>query len=101
MSLTTVTQLTSKTTAVTLNIKSGVINTVALSDAADTAFQFTVNSDKVYPESNIQLTPIYSGAGVPNVSIVSRDRFSFVVQVANVGIAAFDASLGINVNIIG
>lgn len=97
----TVTQETSKTTAVSVNAKNFVITTVALTDAADTSFQFTVNNNRVYPESNIQVTPIYDGGGVPVITIVSRDRFTFVLQVANVGTAAFDAAMGINVSVIG
>lgn len=96
-----VTQATSKTTAVEVNAKNFQINTVALTDAADTAFQFTVNNDRVYLASNIQVTPIYDGGGVPVITVVSRDRFTFVLQVANVGVDAFDASMGINVSIIG
>ena len=100
--LKTVTQLTSKTTAVEVNVKNFQINTVALTDAADTGFVFTVNNNKVYPESNIQLTPIYAGTtGEPVVRVVSRTRFSFVISVKNVGTAVLNAALGINVSIIG
>ena len=96
-----VTQLTSKTTDVTMNAKNGIITTVALTDAADTGFEFVVNNNKVYPDSNIQLTPVYDGAGEPLVRVVSRDRFTFTVRVQNVGVAALDAAVGINVSIIG
>lgn len=96
-----VTQATSKTTAVTFNAKTGIINTVALTDAADTGFEFVVNSNKVYPDSNIQLTAVYDGAGEPLVRIVSKDRFTFTVRVQNAGVDALDAAVGINVNIIG
>ena len=96
-----VTQLTSKTTGVTMNAKNGSITTVALTDALDTEFEFVVNNDKVYPDSNIQLTAVYGGTGVPVVSVVSRSNFTFTVRVANVGVAAFNAVMGINVSIIG
>lgn len=96
-----VTQLTSKTTPVTMNAKNGIITTVALTDAADSGFDFVVNNNKVYPDSNIQLTPVYSDAGTPLVSVVSRDKFTFTIRVVNVGIVAFDGELGINVSIIG
>jgi hypothetical protein len=96
-----VTQLTSKTTDVTMNAKNGIITTVALTDAADTEFEFVVSNNKVYPDSNIQATAVYGGAGVPLVSIVSRDKFTFTLRIANVGVAAFDAAVGINVSIVG
>ena len=98
MNLPVVTQLTSKTTAVTFNYKSGMINTVALTDAADTSFSFVVNNDLFYPDSNVTLTPIYAGTtGVVNVSIVSRGAFTFTIKVANVGVAVFNEAVGINV----
>ena len=97
-----ITQATSKTTAVTCNAKTFQLNTVALTDIADTGFVFTVNNKKVFPESNIQLTPIYEGTtGEPIVRVVSRTRFSFVVRVHNCGVAALNAAVGINVSIIG
>jgi len=96
-----VTQLTSKTTGVTMNTKNGIITTVALTDSANTEFEFVVANKKVYPDSNIQLTAVYGGTGVPVVSVVSRGTFTFTVRVANVGVAPFNAAMGINVSIIG
>lgn len=97
-----VTQETSKTTAVTLNAKNGVINTVALTDALDTQFEFVVNNNKIYPESNIQVTPLYAGTtGVPHVFVKSRDRFTCTLVVANVGVGAFDAAVSINMTVVG
>lgn len=98
----TVTQITSKTTAVTMNAKNGIITTVALTDAADTKFEFVVNNDKIYPASNIQITATYAGTtGVPYVFVKSRDRFTCTLVVANVGIAALDAAVSINMTIVG
>lgn len=96
-----VTQATSKTTAVTLNAKNGIIHTVALTDALDTEFEFVVNNNKIYPESNIQITTMYAGAGVPHVFVKSRDRFTCTLRVANVGVAALDAAVSINMTVIG
>ena len=88
----TVTQLTSKTTGVTLSKLNGVITTVALSDAADTGFEFTVTNTKVAATSNVQLTPIYAGTqGVINARIKSVADGSFVVVVTNSGTQALNA----------
>lgn len=88
----TVTQITSKTTAVTANVLNGVVTTVALTDAADTSFNFTVNNSKVTATSNVQLTGIYAGAtGDVKVSLVSVSAGAFVVKVSNVGVAVLNA----------
>ena len=98
----TVTQITSKTTAVTMNAKNGIITTVDLKDAEDTQFEFVVNNDKIYPASNIQVTAMYAGTtGVPYVFVKSRDRFTCTLVVANIGIAALDAAVSINMTIVG
>lgn len=55
-----ISQATSKTTSVTANKYEGIIQTVALSDSADSSFSFSVNNDKVQAVSNIQLTTEYS-----------------------------------------
>jgi len=98
----TVTQATSKTTGVEINAKNGVITTVALTDAADTKFEFTVSNNKIYPTSNIQLTAKYAGTtGVPHVYLKSKDRFSCVIVVANVGVAVLNAAVSIEMNVVG
>lgn len=98
--LKTVTQLTSKTTAVRINSYTGIITTFALTDAAQGAFEFTVNNKKVRDESTIQLTPIYTGAGVPVVNLVSKTRGSFVVRVTNVSAdVALNAALSIQMKV--
>jgi len=96
MSLKVVTQETSKTTSVTTNDYSTQINTVALTDAAQGTFQFTINCDKLYDDAYPQFTVLYAGTtGEPVVRLVSRTRFSCVVAVRNVGTAALNAALGI------
>lgn len=57
----TVKQLTSKTTAVTCNAYDSVIETVALTDAADTSFQFVVNNYVIQDVSAILLSTEYAG----------------------------------------
>lgn len=98
----TVTQATSKTTGVEINAKNGVITTVALTDALDTKFEFVVTNNKIYPESNVQLTAKYAGTtGVPHVYLKSVGRFTCTIVVANVGVAALNAAVSINMTVVG
>lgn len=55
----TVVQLTSKTTAVTCNAYDSVIQTVPLTDAADTEFQFVVNNSVIQNISAILISTEY------------------------------------------
>jgi len=55
----TVIQTTSKTTAVTCNAYDATIQTVPLTDAADTSFSFQVNNSYVQDVSAIVLSPEY------------------------------------------
>lgn len=96
----TVVQQTNKTTPVTANYKNCIIQTVPLTDAGNSVFEFTVNNKTFYPEQNIQLTPVYSGLGVPYVTILSQTRFAFTVRVHNLGAAALNGPLSINVAVI-
>jgi len=86
----TVVQETSKTTSVELNWYNGKIQTVALTDALDTEFEFTILNKKARPGSQIMLSTLYAGAGVACVTLVSQGKGSFIVRVSNVGVAAFD-----------
>jgi hypothetical protein len=86
-----ITQVTSKTTAVTANGHRGVITTVALTDAADTEFIFTVNNNKVKADSVILLNTQYSGASATLAYVQSVSAGSFIVRVRNVGTAALNA----------
>jgi hypothetical protein len=95
----TATQITSKTTAVVANGVKGVITTVALTDALDTAFTFTLTNSKIVSTSVIQLTALNSGNGIAHVSIVSIATGSAVIRVSNVGVAAFNSLLKIHFNI--
>jgi hypothetical protein len=95
----TVTQETSKTTAVVANGSKGVVTTVALTDALDTAFVFTLTNSSILPTSVIQLTPLNSGTGIAHLGIVSIGTGSAVIRVSNVGVAPFNAALKIHFNI--
>lgn len=93
----TVTQITSKTTAVESNTSNSVITTVALTDAEDTSFEFTFTNSKILTTSNIQLTCVNSGTGVALASITSISAGSAVIRVINAGVAAFNSLLKIHV----
>lgn len=89
-------QETSVSTAVTCNSKSGRIDSVSSKLAQNASFTFTVNNDQLYDDNSLSIPSVqYSGAGLPVATLVSRDRFSFVVKVTNLASAALDASVGI------
>ena len=95
-----VTQLTSKTTSVTVNGYDLLLTTVALTDAADTGFDFTVNNDKVKSKSTILITPEYAGTtGTPIARVVSYTKGSFVVRVSNVGTAVLNAVCKLHIKV--
>ena len=80
-----VTQITSKTTAVVAHSYLGTITTVALTDAAQGTFEFTVTNKYVKRIANIQLTVEYAGTtGTVNAMIKSYARGSFIVKITNV-----------------
>lgn len=88
-----VTQLTSKTTTVIANAVQGVVNTVALTDAANTEFDFTVTNNKVKVGSIILLETQYGGQddSLPSAYVRSIANGSFVVRVRNVGTESLSA----------
>lgn len=93
----TVQQLTSKTTAVKCNAYDSVIQTVALTDAANGTFQFTVNNSVLQDISTILLSSEYTGTGTPVINVVSYTRNAFIVQVTNSHASvAFNSSLRIH-----
>ena len=87
-----VTQITSKTTSVTANGYDGIVTTVALTDAAGSSFDFTINNEKVKSKSTILLTTEYAGTtGTPTARVVSYTKGSFIVRLSNVGSTALNA----------
>jgi hypothetical protein len=97
----TVVQTVSKTTPVSANYKNCIIQTVPLTDAADTGFEFVVNNNKFYPEQNIQITPVYAGTtGAVLATITSQSKWTFTVKLTNVGTAVLNASCSLNVSVI-
>ena len=98
----TVTQLTSISTGVTVNAQSGVITTVALTTAADTdCGSFTVTNNKCYSDSVVLVTVVNSGAGAPIATVTSTSNGSFIVKLRNVHSAtALNSVLKVNFTII-
>lgn len=95
---TTVTQGTSKTTAVVANALNVVITTVALTDAADTGFKFTLTNSKITTASNVMLTGIYAGTqGDVLVTHEGAGSGSVVIRVKNVGTQALNAAMKVGV----
>lgn len=81
----TVTQLTSITTAVTINALNGVITTVSSSLAADTKTSFTVNNNLVNLGSRILVSVQYDEAatGIPVVGVSDIANGSFKIVLSN------------------
>lgn len=92
-----VTQITSKTTGVTSNNLNTVITTVALTDAADTSFSFTFTNADITTASNIQITCLNSGNGLPVATVTSIAGGSAVIKVTNAGTAAFNSLIKLHV----
>jgi hypothetical protein len=87
-----VTQLTSITTAVTLNSYNGIITTVSSTLAANAKTSFTVLNDKVTADSKVLLTVQYGGAaaGIPSLILGIVQAGSFGVTIGNGGNAALN-----------
>jgi hypothetical protein len=88
-----VTQLTSITTAVTVNALNGVITTVSSTLAANGRTSFTVNNDKVVAGSRILVSVEYDEAatGIPVLGVADIAAGSFKVVLSNgAGIAALN-----------
>ena len=88
----TVTQLTSITTAVTLDTLNGVITTVSSTLAANAKTFFTVNNSNITATSRILVSVQYDEAatGIPVVGVSDITAGSFKVVIANGGNAALN-----------
>ena len=88
----TVTQLTSITTAVTLNTFNGVIRTVPSTLAANAKAYFNVQNDKVTANSRVIVSASYPGAAAsfPVVSTGTIGAGYFSITIANAGGAALN-----------
>lgn len=88
----TVTQLTSITTAVTLNTFNGIITTVSSTLAANAKTFFTVNNSNVTTASRIIVSAEYDEAatGIVVLSVSDIAAGSFKVVISNGGNAALN-----------
>lgn len=92
-----VTQITSASTAVTLNKHCGQITTVALTTAAAAEEAFVVNNSKVDANDVIAVSTTYAGGGKPVVFVTNVGSGVFTVNISNVAAAAaLDAVLVVN-----
>lgn len=93
----TVTQITSSSTAVTLNKPCGQITTVALTTAAAAEEAFVVNNSFVTAKDVVVLNTTYAGGGKPFLSVSNVGAGVFTVNISNVhASAALDAALTVN-----
>lgn len=96
-----VTQITSITTAVTLNAACGVITTFAASAAANATQAFTVNNSYVTTGSTVLVSVLsYAGTfstnGIPVVNVDTVAAGSFQINISNAhGTNALNGALGI------
>lgn len=96
-----VTQVTSASTAVTLNKVCGQITTVALTTAAAAEERFTVNNSAVAATDAVVLGTTYDGAGTPMLSVQKIAAGAFDVVITNVHAAnALNALMVINFAVI-
>lgn len=94
-----VTQLTSITTAVTVDAHNGAITTVASTLAADSKTSFTVNNSTVTSASRILVSVVYDEAatGIPVVGVSDIANGSFKVVISNAaGTDALNAALRVH-----
>lgn len=92
----TVTQITSSSTAVTLNKPCGQITTVALTTAGAAEEAFVVNNTFVSAQDVVVLSTTYAGAGKPFLSVSNVGAGVFTVNITNVSGSALNAVAVIN-----
>lgn len=96
-----VTQVTSISTAVTLNKVCGRVTTVAATTAAAAEDIFTVNNSEVNNTDVVVVSTTYAGGGTPLVYVKKVLNGSFDIAISNLAAAAaLDAALVINFAII-
>ena len=94
-----VSQLTSITTAVTVDALNGSITTVSSTLAANAKTSFTVNNSKVTGASRILVSVVYDEAatGIPVLGVADIANGSFKVVISNgAGVAALNAALRVH-----
>lgn len=96
----TVTQITSSSTAVTINAVCGQITTVALTTAGAAEEAFVVNNSVVDANDVVVVSTTYAGAGKPIVFVTNQGAGVFTVNITNVSASALDAVCVINFAVI-
>lgn len=98
----TVSQLTDRTTAVTLNKLTGQITTQATSLAASASVSFTVNDSFVGANDTVSLSLASGSTANTSIFVVSAVAAgSFIIRIANVNTATADTVAAvINFNVI-
>lgn len=96
----TVTQITSSSTAVTINTVCGQITTVALTTAGAAEEAFVVNNSTVDANDVVVVSTTYAGAGKPIVFVTNQGSGVFTVNITNVSASALDAVCVINFAVI-
>ncbi len=91
-----VTQITSITTAVTVNAHNGTITTVPSTIPGTGFASFTVNNSKVTTASKILLTIDYNGPGMPILVTNTIANGSFVIKIINASAAPLNSTLKIS-----
>lgn len=92
-----VTQITSSSTAVTLNKQVGSITTVALTTAAGAEEEFVCNNELVGANDIVLLTGKYGGAGTLAAGVKNVAAGSFTIVITNLhGATAFNATATLN-----
>lgn len=96
-----VTQITSASTAVTLDKVCGQITTVALTTAAAAEEAFVVNNSVVDANDIVVVSTTYAGGGKPVVFVTNTGAGVFTINISNVAAAAaLDAVLVVNFAVI-
>jgi len=96
----TVTQITTSATAVTINAVCGQITTVALTTAGAAEEAFVVNNTTVDANDVIVVSTTYAGAGKPIVFVTNQAANAFTLNITNVSASALDAVCVINFAVI-
>ena len=92
----TVTQITSDSTAVTINYSAGVITTYSLALTEDESTSFTVNSTYCNSDSVVLVTVAnHQGNGLPAVRVGTIANGSFVITITNISDTTMNAVIKI------
>jgi hypothetical protein len=92
-----ITQLTSITTPVTGTVNLMRIVTVSSTLTAGSSVEFTLNHANIAPSSFLITSLNYNGNGVPVINLKNQTNGSVVIRITNVGTAALNNIIIINI----